>query len=193
VFCGEARTSLIGAVPAVWFDWHIEQRPVQLPFGRTDQNDGDWQTAARGSSNEPFALDDGAGNRLLIWPTDADVRDTNEREWAGDFPDTMSGTLRDGMIEGIGLLSSLTGVADLRFTEHWLPPGVACFVIGRVEPPEPAHGPGVRGLIRSGNRTFFIAAGTPGTALESLRRTIRLVALFGAAAFVLAVALSVFA
>ena len=188
-FHGQARTSLIGAVAAVQFDWKIEHREVQRTGG-----DSTWRTRAQGSSMEPFAVVDESGNRLLVWPMDAVVHDTHERIWDGEFPDTMSSTLRDQLVDGIGLVARLTGFGELRFTEHWLPPDMPCFVIGLVEAPGPDHGPDVRGLVRAGGaHGFFIAAGTPLDALASLRRHARAAAAFAAVMFALAITASIFA
>jgi len=188
-FHGQERLSTLGNVPCVWHDWLVERREVRR--GSTPNDDREtWHNEERGRSDELFALDDGAGNRILVTPRGADIQDTSNNVWYAAMPPAGKGVFGDSMLgTGIEVLSALGGNQNYRYTEHYLQPGEQCFVIGRLDPPEPAHGPGIRGHVRTGGtRPFFIAPGTPAGALASLRRgaigmaILSAVLLFGAVA-----------
>ncbi|MBX3501946.1 MAG: hypothetical protein KF889_21085 [Alphaproteobacteria bacterium] len=180
-FHGVERTSLLGAEPAVWFDWKIQRLDDASLISA-----GRWITEAAGRSQEPFAIVDDAGNRVLVWPMGAEVRDAGKTTWDGDYPDTMDEALR-------GSLSAIDA-ESLHSTERWLPPGMDCVVSGRVEAPGPGYGPDMRGLIRTGgSHALRIAAGGPLNALAERRRNTRRAALIALAALVLAVIASIHA
>jgi hypothetical protein len=188
-FDGAARTSPLGNEAAVWFDWKVERHDAEH---RDPGPTGHWITQAVGSSAEPFALLDEAGNRMLVWPDKAEVLDVPEQTWDGEYPDTIDGTLRDRLLRGVGLGARLTDASVLHFTERWLPPGALCFVTGRVEAPGPEHGPDMRGLIREGgDRAFLIVAGVLVDAQARLRRKTIRAAFVALAACVLAVLASI--
>lgn len=186
-FHGAARTSPLGAEPAVWFDWKVERHG---DAHRDPVLGGSAITQAVGSSIEPFALVDDAGNRMLVWPKAAEVQGAPEQTWDGEYPETIDGTQRDSLVQGIKLAAPLTDASVLHFTERWLPPGAPCLVVGRVEAPRPEHGPEILGQVREG---VFISAGAPADRLASLRKQTTSAAILALAAFILAVLVSVLA
>ena len=188
-FHGAERTSPLGAVSAVWFDWSVLRDNDSPGFGRRLPS-----TLATDSSTAPFALVDDAGNRLLVWPAKAVFFAPREQRWNAEYPETMDGALRDSLLRGDNQDAPLTDPSVLQFFERWLPPGAPCFVIGRVEAPGPEHGPDVGGLIReSGDRAFLVSAGAPVDAQAALRRKTIWASSVGAVAFVLAVAATIYA
>ncbi len=168
---GEQRLSVLGNVACVWHDWEVERREVRRGTSSSDDRES-WRTDESGRSDHPFALDDGAGNRILVYPRGADIRDTSSNVWYSAMPRMGKEAFGGSMLgSGIEILSALGGNQNYRFTEHYLQAGEQCFVIGRVEAPGPADGPGVRGCIKGGGgRPYFIATGTPDEAMGSLRR-----------------------
>lgn len=162
-FVGGERLSTLRKVPAVWHAWQVERRQPRQPTAGTDEDR--WYSEEGGSSEEPFALEDGAGNRVVVAPQRAKLDGLASDTWFSPVPRT-GGALG----AGIEVIATLAGTGGYRFTEHRLEPGVPCFVVGRLEPPRPEDGPGVRGFVTGMlGQPIHIATGTPAQAQSTMR------------------------
>lgn len=108
--CGFARPveeiqlqSPLTGIPCIWFEYSIER------YERRGKSSS-WKVLERGSSEQPFVLDDGSGH-CLVHPRHAEVVCQSRKRWYGRQRHPR------GAPTGGGLFSALTG-ARYRYTER---------------------------------------------------------------------------
>lgn len=147
------RPSTLGQVTCLWHDWRVE-REMQ-PFDQ-DRASDPFDGHNQGATEEPFALENAAGERVLIDPAHAVFEAVPSRSWTG------ASSRPGGVFPGLGLF---------RYTERWILPRQPLFVIGRLDPPEPGDPGNIRGRIARGGRGPLVVAGeSPEMVFATARR-----------------------
>lgn len=157
------RPSTLGLVTCLWHDWRVEREGQ--PFDQ-DRASDPFDGSNQGATEEPFALANGAGDRVLIDPAHAVFEAVETRSWMGAAPRP------GGAFPGLGIF---------RYTERWILPRQPLFVIGRLDPPEPGDPSGIRGRVaRGGGGPVVVAGQSPEMVFAAAhRRAKRALALAG--------------
>lgn len=149
------RPSTLGQIPCLWHDWRVDQdsRPADGSSSSSFPSDN------HGATEEPFALENRAGDRVLILPAQASFEAVPSRTWTG--PAVQIGSLSIGF-GSFGLF---------RYTERWILAKQPLFVLGRLDPPEPGDPSGIRGRLANGGFAPFVVAGqSPEMVFEAAAR-----------------------
>ncbi len=173
VACVGVTRSMLRAKPAAWYHW-IVARYEHNPNAKENDLSENWVTEDSGKSTEPLAIEDQAGNRILLLPQRARMERIPDVVWFGPTsappPDGRSRNPR-----------------NYRYTERLLAPGEFVTVTGRLEPAQPGDGPGVRGLIAGpGDLPFMIGLGRAKALAYMTRGELRGISVFIALFFVVA-------
>lgn len=154
------QPSTLGQIPCLWHDWRVDQdgRPPD-GFSSNSFSSTGFSPDDHGATEEPFALENRAGDRVLILPAHASFEAVESRTWTG--PAVQIGSLSIGL-GNFGLF---------RYTERWILPKQPLFVLGRLDPPQPGDPSGIRGRLASGGIGPFVVAGqSPEAVFEAAGR-----------------------
>jgi len=112
-------------MPCVLFSYRVEER-------RTSGKDTRWETVAKGTSEQPFYVQDDTG-RVLIVPFEAQLivpdKRTTRSNWSGTLPaDTIVGLLKLGVA-----VDGWFGEKSIRCSETFILPDERVYVMGTAQ------------------------------------------------------------
>jgi len=166
--------SFLRSRPAAWYDWKVERHEYDPDKDVNDRDRDRWVHEDSGKSIEPLAVEDQAGNRIVVLPERAAKERFPEHVWHG--PTTTPPP--DGRSRS---------PTDYRYTERLLAPGELVTVTGRLAPARPGGGPGVRGLLAgAGDIPFMIGVGHAKAIAHVARGELRGISVFIAIFFLVA-------
>jgi len=128
---GHAQTERVllrapfSGMPCVLFSYSVEER-------RTSAKENRWETIAKGTSEEPFYVQDETG-KVLVVPFDAQLilpdKRTTRTNWSGTLPEaTIVGLLKLGIA-----VDGWFGEKTIRCSETFILPGERVYVMGTAQ------------------------------------------------------------
>lgn len=138
------RPSTLQQVSCLWHEWRVHQEPRALDGNLAEEPYGSLDHSEQGATEAPFALENRAGDRVLIDPARATVEAVEGRRWTALAPRPGGGAPSLSLVE---------------YIERWIAPGQPLFVLGRLDPPEPGDPLGFRGRLSQGGGGLFVIAG----------------------------------